>query len=214
MVMAGNAAPPARRRWLADGHRDAVTLLEFFPGRSDEMNVRSYVSVIVASFALWLAAPLFAGAASRVTPASPAVPPPLAKVAGKAPVKPKKRTTRRRYYTMEPTFADSTAGDYTEGEDPAVRQAAIRALGKYNGSVVVVDTSDGRVLTMVNQKLALSNGYVPCSTIKLVAGLAALKEGLVDRVEAARPAGATRPAPAERAEPAAGAAPAPPTPCA
>jgi cell division protein FtsI/penicillin-binding protein 2 len=144
------------------------------------MNVRSYVSVIVASFALWLAAPLFAGAASRVTPAAPAVPPPLAKAAEKAPVKAKKKTTRRRYYTSEPTFADSTAGDYTEGEDPAVRQAAIRALGKYNGSVVVVDTSDGRVLTMVNQKLALSNGYVPCSTIKLVAGLAALKEGLVE----------------------------------
>jgi cell division protein FtsI/penicillin-binding protein 2 len=61
-----------------------------------------------------------------------------------------------------------------------VRQAAVQALGNFNGSVVVVDTSNGRILSAVNQKLALSSGYVPCSTIKLVAGLAALKEGIVE----------------------------------
>lgn len=82
------------------------------------------------------------------------------------------------WYT-EKTFADSVAGDVTEGEDPRVRQAAVEALGKFNGSIVVVDTSSGRVLTMVNQKLALSSGFMPCSTIKPMVGLAALNEGIV-----------------------------------
>jgi penicillin-binding protein 2 len=36
---------------------------------------------------------------------------------------------------------------------------------------------------MVNQKLALSDGYIPCSTIKLVAGLAALSEGVIEPAE-------------------------------
>jgi hypothetical protein len=77
------------------------------------MNMRSYRSVTVASIALWVAAPLFAGAASREAPASRSVPPPPAAIAEKAPAKTKKKTATRRYYTMEPTFADSTAGDYT-----------------------------------------------------------------------------------------------------
>ena len=50
-----------------------------------------------------------------------------------------------------------------------------------NGSIVVVDPSNGRVLTMVNQKLALKSGFIPCSTIKLVTALAALSEHIVDR---------------------------------
>jgi cell division protein FtsI/penicillin-binding protein 2 len=82
------------------------------------------------------------------------------------------------WYT-EQTFADSAAGDVTDGEDLSVRRAAVEALGKFNGSVVVVDTSNGRVLTMVNQKLALSSGFMPCSTIKPMVGLAALNEGIV-----------------------------------
>jgi penicillin-binding protein 2 len=82
------------------------------------------------------------------------------------------------WYT-EQTFADSIAGDVTEGEDLRVRQAAVEALGQFNGAVVVVDTSNGRVLTMVNQKLALSSGFMPCSTIKPMVGLAALTEGIV-----------------------------------
>src|SRR5215472_11583849 len=53
---------------------------------------------------------------------------------------------------LEPTYADSTQGDRIDGEDLNVRPAAVEALGEYNGSVVVVDPSNGRVLTMVNQK--------------------------------------------------------------
>ena len=96
----------------------------------------------------------------------------------------KKRTTRRvrRYSPWDtPTYADSTWGDVVDGEDLTVRRAAVEALGPYNGSVVVVDPNTGRVLTMVNQKLALTGAYQPCSTIKLVAGLAGLSEGVIDK---------------------------------
>src|SRR5579871_2745208 len=52
------------------------------------------------------------------------------------------RTSKRKsVYSpwTSPTFADSTAGDLIDGEDLAVRRAAVQALGPYNGSVVVVD---------------------------------------------------------------------------
>ena len=72
-------------------------------------------------------------------------------------------------------------GDQTAGEDPIVRQAAIDALAGMNGTAVVIDPSNGRILAMVNQKLALSPGAEPCSTIKLTVAMAALSEGLVTR---------------------------------
>jgi len=71
------------------------------------------------------------------------------------------------------------AGDDTAGEDPVVRQAAIDALGDMNGTAVVINPANGRILAMVNQKLALSPGAEPCSTIKLTVALAALSESLV-----------------------------------
>lgn len=77
------------------------------------------------------------------------------------------------------SFADSEAGDNPAGEDEAIRQAAIAALGNLNGSIVVVDPNTGRILTMVNQKLALSSGFIPCSTIKPIVALAALREGII-----------------------------------
>ncbi|MGO9241831.1 MAG: penicillin-binding transpeptidase domain-containing protein [Bryobacteraceae bacterium] len=80
-----------------------------------------------------------------------------------------------------PTYADSTIGDVIDGEDLQVRRAAVDALGPFNGSVVVADPTTGRVLSMVNQKLALEGAYQPCSTIKLVASLAALSEGIIDK---------------------------------
>ena len=79
-----------------------------------------------------------------------------------------------------PTFADSTAGDSVDGEDLAVRRAAVQALGPYNGSIVVVDPMTGRVLTIVNQKLAFQSGFEPCSTIKIMAALAGLNEGILN----------------------------------
>ena len=94
--------------------------------------------------------------------------------------------TRRHHYYERFTassFAqgDIFAGDVTTGEDPVVRQAAIDALGGMNGTAVVIDPSNGRILAMVNQKLALSPGAEPCSTIKLTVALAALSEGIVTR---------------------------------
>jgi membrane carboxypeptidase/penicillin-binding protein len=77
--------------------------------------------------------------------------------------------------------SDIYAGDVTAGEDPVVRQAAIDAMGDMNGTALVIDPSNGRILAMVNQKLALSPGAEPCSTIKLTVALAALSEGLVTR---------------------------------
>ncbi|MFN7995922.1 MAG: penicillin-binding transpeptidase domain-containing protein [Bryobacteraceae bacterium] len=79
----------------------------------------------------------------------------------------------------EPTYADSTVGDNVDGENLSVRQAAVEALGPYNGSVVVVDPSTGRILTIVNQKLALGSGFQPCSTIKVSVALAALSEKVI-----------------------------------
>ena len=78
-----------------------------------------------------------------------------------------------------PTFADSTAGDSVDGEDLMVRRAAVQALGPYNGSIVVVDPKTGRILTIINQKLAFQSGFEPCSTIKIVAALAGLSEGIL-----------------------------------
>ncbi len=80
----------------------------------------------------------------------------------------------------EPTYADSTEGDNVDGEDLEVRRAAVAALGQYNGSIVVVDPTNGRVLSMVNQRVALGSGYQPCSTIKVSVALAALSEKVID----------------------------------
>lgn len=89
---------------------------------------------------------------------------------------------RRIYYNpwTEPTFADSTTGDITDGEDPVIRKAAIDAIGPYNGAIVVADPETGRILSIVNQKLALKGAYQPCSTVKLMVSLASLSEGIVN----------------------------------
>ena len=100
-----------------------------------------------------------------------------------------KTGTRRKVWVQtwdEPTYKDSAAGDHILGDDPEVRKAAVEGLGPYNGSVVVVDPNTGRVLTMVNQQLALGGGFQPCSTIKVSVALAALREGLVERTSPVR----------------------------
>ena len=94
------------------------------------------------------------------------------------------RRRRRRYverFTASSYSTQNTVGDITAGEDPIVRAAAIEALGDMNGTAVAIDPSNGRILAMVNQKLALSPGAEPCSTIKLMVGLAALSEGIITR---------------------------------
>src|SRR5277367_4920844 len=92
------------------------------------------------------------------------------------------RRTRYHEHFSASSYADNlTLGDVVEGEDPMVRAAAIEALGNMNGTAIAIDPSTGRILAMVNQKLALSRGAEPCSTIKLTVALAALQEGIVHR---------------------------------
>jgi penicillin-binding protein 2 len=91
---------------------------------------------------------------------------------------------RHRYYERFYTssFAEGVGeGDVTDGEDPIVRQAALDAIGNMNGTVVAIEPTSGRILAMVNQKLALSSGAQPCSTIKLSVALAALSEGIITK---------------------------------
>jgi penicillin-binding protein 2 len=94
-----------------------------------------------------------------------------------------RRTVRRRYVRpvrrYYPARLNPTVGDFTEFDDPMVRKAAIAALGPYYGAVVALNPNNGRILSIVNQKLAFSSGFEPCSTIKPVIALAALKEGLI-----------------------------------
>jgi penicillin-binding protein 2 len=93
-------------------------------------------------------------------------------------------TGRHRYYerfTASSFVTSQGDGDITAGEDPTIRAAVIDALGNMNGTAVVINPANGRILAMVNQRMALSPGAEPCSTIKLSVGLAALSEGLVTR---------------------------------
>jgi len=92
----------------------------------------------------------------------------------------KKSKYYERFYAS--SFAtDQVDGDITAGEDPIVRAAAIDALGNMNGTVVSIDPDNGRILAMVNQKLALSAGAQPCSTIKVAVALAALSENVITK---------------------------------
>jgi cell division protein FtsI/penicillin-binding protein 2 len=97
--------------------------------------------------------------------------------AAAAPVAKPTRTSRHRY--VREKGVDPTLGDVSGNDDPIVRAAAVEALGRYNGSVVAVDPNTGRILTVVNQRLAYSDGAIPCSTIKPAIALAALEENVI-----------------------------------
>lgn len=78
------------------------------------------------------------------------------------------------------SYSDPETGDNPEGQVEAIRAAAVKALGRWNGSVVVVDPNTGRILALVNQKLALGRGYIPCSTVKPLVALAGLDQGVIN----------------------------------
>ncbi|MGA9996594.1 MAG: penicillin-binding transpeptidase domain-containing protein, partial [Pyrinomonadaceae bacterium] len=73
--------------------------------------------------------------------------------------------------------------DDATGEDMEVRRAAVSALGNHIGTVVVMNPKTGRVYSIVNQEWAVRRGFKPCSTIKLVTGLAGLSEKVIAPVE-------------------------------
>ena len=86
---------------------------------------------------------------------------------------------RARRARRPANYANPAKDDVTEQDDPLVRQIAVDALGHEKGSVVAVDPTTGRILTIVNQKMAFSAGFEPCSTIKPFIALAGLQEGVL-----------------------------------
>ena len=73
--------------------------------------------------------------------------------------------------------------DDVTGEDREVRRVAVNALGYHAGTVVVMDPISGRIYSVVNQEWALRRGFKPCSTIKLVTGVAGLEEKMISPLE-------------------------------
>jgi penicillin-binding protein 2 len=98
-----------------------------------------------------------------------------------ATAKGKKRSKYSERFYANSFAVDQADGDVATGEDPIVRAAALDALGNMNGTVVSIDPDSGRILAMVNQKLALSAGAQPCSTIKVAVALAALSENVITK---------------------------------
>lgn len=86
---------------------------------------------------------------------------------------------RRFDESLRTAAATSIGRDVTADEDPFVRRAAVSALGSRAGTVVVMDPNTGRVLSIVNQGMAVRTPIKPCSTIKPYVALAALSEGLM-----------------------------------
>jgi membrane peptidoglycan carboxypeptidase len=90
------------------------------------------------------------------------------------------RAIRARDEALRNSAASNIEKDNHAGEDLEIRQAAISALQGRSGTVVVMDPSNGRIFTIVNQQMALGSPVKPCSTTKLIVGLAALHEGVFD----------------------------------
>src|SRR3984957_1515314 len=93
---------------------------------------------------------------------------------------PKLIGVRKSKKRIAPPPVDPTLGDLVDGEDLMARRAAVQALGPQNGAVIVADPNTGRILSVVNQKLGYQGAYEPCSTIKIVAALAGLNEGIIN----------------------------------
>ena len=129
--------------------------------------------LFLAIFFLCDDVPLSARATSR-TPSSRSSAAPQQKASAKT-------TKKRRSRYSVPTYTNPTQDDVAAYDDAVVREAAVEALGRRNGSVVAVDPNSGRILSVVNQKLAFSAGFQPCSTIKPVIALAALEQNVITR---------------------------------
>lgn len=95
-----------------------------------------------------------------------------------------RRAAIARRLALEKAMRDEVqamiARDDITGEDLEVRRAAVNALGNHIGTAVVMDPMTGRVYSIVNQEWALRRGFKPCSTIKLVTGVAGLGEKIID----------------------------------
>lgn len=98
-----------------------------------------------------------------------------------------RRAAIARQRALDQALRDEVQGmiarDNIAGEDMQVRRVAINALGNHAGTVVVMDPMTGKVYSMVNQEWAVRRGFKPCSTIKLVTGVAGLSENLITAPE-------------------------------
>ncbi|MEY3283408.1 MAG: hypothetical protein RIR86_1421 [Acidobacteriota bacterium] len=90
------------------------------------------------------------------------------------------RVLRSRELALRNAAVTNINSDETKGEDLEIRRAAIEALDGRAGTVVVMDPNNGRIFTIVNQRMGIGSPVKPCSTIKMVVGLAALHEGVFD----------------------------------
>jgi cell division protein FtsI/penicillin-binding protein 2 len=75
--------------------------------------------------------------------------------------------------------AKNISNDDLRGEDMSIRRVALEALGTAAGTVVVMNVQTGRIYSIVNQDWAIKEGFKPCSTIKLVTGVAGIRENLI-----------------------------------
>lgn len=98
-----------------------------------------------------------------------------------------RRAAIARQMAIDKAMRDEVAAyiskDDITGEDPEVRRIAVNALGHHAGTVVVMDPMTGRVYSIVNQEWALRRGFKPCSTIKLVTGVAGLSENAIPAID-------------------------------
>lgn len=90
------------------------------------------------------------------------------------------RAVRARDEALRNITSANIEKDNSAGEDLEIRQAAINALNGRSGTVVVMDPTNGRVFSIVNQRMALGSPVKPCSTVKMIVGLAALHESVFD----------------------------------
>ena len=93
------------------------------------------------------------------------------------------RAAKARDAALSNLAAANIGKDETAGEDPEIRQAVLAAMSGRSATVVVMDPNTGRVFTIVNQKMALGSPVKPCSTVKMIVGLAALRENVFDPTE-------------------------------
>lgn len=98
-----------------------------------------------------------------------------------------RRAAIARQRAIDQALRDEVQGmiarDNTIGEDLQVRRVAINALGNHAGTVVVMDPMTGRIYSIVNQEWGVRRGFKPCSTIKLVTGVAGLSENVISPEE-------------------------------
>ena len=90
------------------------------------------------------------------------------------------RVLRANDAALRNIAATNIQKDLTTGEDMEIRRVSIDALDGRAGTVVVMDPNNGRVYTIVNQQMGLGSPVKPCSTVKMVVGLAALHDGVFD----------------------------------